>query len=191
MSPRDPAPIPDTYLPNRLAPLLVKLGAADRRRLEQLLPLFHQGRARLSECFRAVFPGSANDKAQTNFRKFRQKVNAAGATVGLVFAVDTNLQASPDGRFCWFEGEDTTEREFLDLAEQATADIARPLAAEQLISPRAVPASGESLAANRRPVKIFVSFSSTHLSRKNEPEEELSESHNSFPRSRKRLLIRE
>jgi hypothetical protein len=145
----------ERQLPQRLAGLSAKLGNVDRIRLDKILPLFKDGRARLSECLRATFPGVEIEKAQANFRKFRQMVNDAAEPFRLVFAVDTNYKTSAEGRFCWFEGEDESEQDLRDFTEAAILDLDE----SRIVPPRAVPASGASLAAVRWPIKIFVSYS--------------------------------
>ena|SRR5438874_1334246 len=90
--------IPESRLAKLLEPVLLKLGDADRDRLLKLLPLFHEGQARLSECLRAAHPGMAQKAAQDAFRVLRKAINDAGEAHGVEFCVDTRKQTSAPSR---------------------------------------------------------------------------------------------
>src|SRR5438105_4450133 len=117
MSERPLEPVPERRLPRLLAPVLKELGEADRARISRLLPLFHDGRARLSDCLREAFPDTAGDRALTAFRKLRQNFNDAAEEAGIVFTVDTQLKTPPERRFCWFEAEPTTDEELRNFVD--------------------------------------------------------------------------
>ena len=141
-----------------LAPVLPELGRTAQDRLDALLPLFAQGRARLGACLKVAFPGMPEADAMPQFRNFRTAVNtaAAAAKVGITFAVDNNKKLAPEAREVWFQLDISAQDEITAHGVAAAADTKRLGAAVQ--SSQAVVRSAESLANERRTVKFFVSY---------------------------------
>ncbi|HEY3862958.1 MAG TPA: pentapeptide repeat-containing protein [Verrucomicrobiae bacterium] len=153
--------VSEAKLRQRLEPVVKELGATDRERLLTLLPLIGgDGKARISECLKTAFPGKAQADAMKAFKVLRGAINKAAKTadVHLAFTADTSKRTPPAGRQCWFEGEDTTEKEIAQFSDESTRDVNR----------QAVPNTGlltdlPSLLAGETPVRIFVSYARENI----------------------------
>src|SRR5436309_2885136 len=107
MNESTPEPIVYSRLKKLVEPILPKLRARDRDRLQQLLPLFEHGKAALSAVLWMAFKGKPIHLAQNALRKLRQNINQAAGDSTLTFTVDTDLKKPPEARFCWFETEES------------------------------------------------------------------------------------
>jgi WD40 repeat protein len=135
----------------RLLPRLEdELGKADWKRLQTLLEFLTGDTLNYAAALNALFPGEDQQKAQNNFRSFRNRLNAAAEEAGvqLAFEVDNQKRDAPEQRECWFVGEDSK-----------VADIERYSAEEASDSDSAnlVPARGRPL-DGKRTIKLFVSY---------------------------------
>jgi WD40 repeat protein len=104
------------------------LGRADRSRLDAIVALIEEdGRIRLDEALRMLYPGQQREAALTAFRQFRGRLSAAAAEARLAFALETDRQtrASPEERSCWFSGQDDAAAAAVRLTEAETADVER------------------------------------------------------------------
>jgi WD40 repeat protein len=146
----------ESRLRRLLEPLFDELGQTNRDRLRRLLPLFSDGKAKLSECLQDAFPGRNQRSAQEQFRNFRKAVNdaARAAEVGVVFQVDTSKRTSVEARSCWFEGDPSTEQELVNFSSEGA--VSTTLAE---IENRALVTTGSAALAGPQPVRIFVSYS--------------------------------
>jgi WD40 repeat protein len=141
-------------------PILEELGAANRQRLESLLPLFAADKTALSDCLNKLYPNATTADALALFRAFRKAVNDAAQerASGLTLSVDSRKKNPPEERHCWFQAPDTTEEAIENFSRAGTADIDRAREQGALIAARAVPTRGTALARDRRPVRFFVSY---------------------------------
>lgn len=134
-----PATLRDSQVVRALRAVEGEVGATDRKRLEELTGLLRggDGRIRLSEALKRLFPDFSDEDALTRFRQLRARLRQAAeaACVELELVVDTQKRSSPDERWCWFEGESlaAVEAERLSRDEALGGQPAEPIRQEALV----------------------------------------------------------
>ena len=132
---------------DRLADDLTPRQLSRLRALAELID--DEGRIPLDRALAVATPGGDAKTTQAAFRQFRSAVKEASAAAGVTVELVTDgRKSAPAGRFCWFEGEDTTAPE---LAERSARE-ARRMAGDALVEPTVA----EVFAAP--PATVFVSI---------------------------------
>ena len=114
-----------------LAPVSKELGGTDRSRLEAIVPLFKGeplAKASLGDCLHKLFPGVETDKALTDFRAFRSRLNgnaqdaARPGEAPVIFEIDTK-KGDVMQREVWFLGPDPADSQAAQFSEVGTSDL--------------------------------------------------------------------
>ena len=111
-----------------LSSLRDDLGRADRVRLDSIFELIAEdGRIRLGDALRTLYPDQEREAALTAFRQFRARLGSAAGEAGIAFALETDGQtrAPPEERWCWFTGQDDAAAAAAKLTEAETAGVER------------------------------------------------------------------
>ncbi|MGH3937744.1 MAG: NACHT and WD40 repeat domain-containing protein, partial [Pseudonocardiaceae bacterium] len=101
-------------------------------RLRKLAELIDDGgRIPLVHALEVATPGGDARTAQAAFRKFRAAVQEATAAAGVKLRLVTDgRKTTPEGRWCWFEGQDTADAELAEMsareAQRTTDDVLVP-----------------------------------------------------------------
>lgn len=133
-----------------------QLGKVSRERLAAIAPLFGgEGRARISECLGAAFPGLHIAAALKQFTNFQGDVNRAAklAELGLVFVSDSRKRHTPEARYCWFEGGDSAAEEIEEFSREGTIDLSTTA-----ILSRGLATNWADILATAGQVRVFVSY---------------------------------
>ncbi|MBK1884404.1 TIR domain-containing protein, partial [Luteolibacter pohnpeiensis] len=141
--------------------LLAELGRTYRERIRALLPLFHEGKASLSDALAIIAPDKDRVDAQKAYQNHIVRVNAAAADAELEIrlAVDSDKHKSPEDRFTWIEGP-SPDGKLVDSFTKEAASTVESIPV--LVPPSALILTRDELEnpdKPRRPlIKFFVSY---------------------------------
>lgn len=106
-------------------PWLEELGKSDRERLHKLLNLAITEQIRLSEVLARLFPDEDTQTGLANLTRLRNRLNEAGAPLGLSCKVDSKKKNPPEERALWFTGPDKQETELIEAGRASVRNLDR------------------------------------------------------------------
>lgn len=145
---------------SRLAAWLNSLGRTNRERLESLVPIFHGGRAPLSDALALVAPDKDRAGSLAAYQTFINRANEAAEEVGLGFRirVDGKKRSDPTDRSTWIEGPSPDDENLARFTGEAVSNLDRK---DTLVAPAAVILSAQEqrdLRPEKPLIRFFVSY---------------------------------